>query len=137
MRQACLIVLSTALCLSACSRDRDLPEPYRSLPVPRAILQSATARHQGRALFLSHCALCHGERADGRGVRREGLAQAPRDFTSAVWRAETSPRRVFYAIREGVRGTPMPAWRIFSDGETWSLVAYILSVGEGSPGPVR
>ena len=60
-------------------------------------------------------------------MRRENFAQPPRDFTSGAWRKQTTPRHVFFAIREGVRGTPMPGWKSFSDDETWDLVAYVLS----------
>ena len=89
----------------------DLPEPYRSIAVPEERLRSAEARAHGRALFLQHCALCHGERADGRGVRQQALSTPPRDFTDPAWRARTSPRQVFHVIREGSPGTPMPAWK--------------------------
>ena len=41
-------------------------------------------------------------RGDGHGERTEGLSRAPRDFTNAEWRRSTSPRRVFFAIREGL-----------------------------------
>ena len=127
MRRAIPIALLFSLGLSACSKDRDLPEPYRSLRIPPGLLDSREARESGRKLFLASCALCHGERADGRGVRREGLSSPPRDFTNPSWRTTTTPRRVFFAIREGVHGTPMPGWKSFSEGETWDLVAFLLS----------
>ena len=127
MKRRLLLVLSTSIGLSACSRDRDLPERYRLLEVPSGRLRSAETSENGRKLFLASCALCHGEKADGRGVRREGLSTPPRDFTSPSWRAETTPRRVFFAIREGVHGTPMPGWKSFSDAETWDLVSFLLS----------
>ena len=127
MRRAILIALSISLGLSACSKDRDLPEPYRRLPVPAGLLDSAEARENGRKLFLTSCALCHGEKADGRGVRREGLSVPPRDFTNRSWTTGNTPRRVFFAIREGVHGTPMPCWKSFTDAQTWNLVAFLLS----------
>jgi mono/diheme cytochrome c family protein len=127
MRRAIRIALLTSLGLSACSRDRDLPELYRRLKVPPGLLDSAEARENGRKLFLTSCVLCHGEKADGRGVRREGLSVPPRDFTNPSWRDGTTPRRVVFAIREGVHGTPMPGWKSFSDAETWDLVAFLLS----------
>lgn len=127
MRRAITIALLISLGLSACSKDRDLPEPYGLLKVPPGLLDSAAARENGRKLFLISCALCHGEKADGRGVRREGLSVPPRDFTNPSWRSGTTPRRVFFAIREGVRGTPMPGWKSFSDAETWDLVSFLLS----------
>jgi mono/diheme cytochrome c family protein len=127
MRSQIPIALLISLGLSACSNDRDLPEPYRRLKIPPDLLESAGARERGRWLFLASCILCHGEKADGRGVRREGLSVAPRDFTNPSWRTVTTPRHVFFAIREGVHGTPMPGWKSFSDGETWDLVAFLLS----------
>lgn len=130
MRPQIPIALLISLGLSACSRDRDLPEPYRDLKVPPGLLGSAEARESGRKLFLVSCAICHGERADGRGVRREGLSVAPRDFTTPSWRNAATPRHVFFTIREGVHGTPMPGWKSFSDIETWDLVAYLLSASK-------
>ena len=127
MRRAIPTALLISLGLAACSGDRDLPEAYRRLTVPPGLLESVEARGNGRKLFLASCALCHGEKADGRGVRREGLSVPPRDFTDPSWRIRTTPRHVFYAIREGVHGTPMPGWKSFSDAETWDLVAFLLS----------
>jgi mono/diheme cytochrome c family protein len=72
--------------------------------------------------------LCHGVNADGRGDRHEGLSSPPRDFTGAAWRRSTSPRRVYFAIREGVHSTPMPAWKALDEDATWDLVAFVLSV---------
>ena len=81
-----------SLAYSGCKGpDGDLPGPYRSLKVPERTLASPEARERGRALYLQHCALCHGDRADGRGVRRQGLNSPPRDFTDPAWRRRTSP----------------------------------------------
>ena len=118
-----------SLAFSACSGpDSDLPEPYRRLAVPETLIQSPEAHARGRALFLKNCALCHGEEADGRGVRRSSLNKPPQDFTDPVWRARMTPRHVFFVVREGERGTAMPAWKVFDDEQTWDLVAYLLSV---------
>jgi high-affinity iron transporter len=110
--------------------DGDLPREYRRLAIPGARLASVEARTRGQTLFLNHCALCHGERGDGRGPRREGLTRSPRDFTSAAWRRSTSPRRVFHAIREGLPDTPMPNWKALSEEDAWDMTAYVLSLSE-------
>lgn len=108
--------------------DRDLPREYRRLDVPDARLESMEARLRGNRLFAEHCALCHGARGDGNGVRREGLTSSPRDFTDPAWRMATSPRRVFFAIREGLRGTAMPSWKALSDRDAWDMTAYVMSL---------
>lgn len=110
--------------------DRDLPAGYRRLEIPQATLVSADARDRGRVLFLEHCALCHGERGDGNGRRREGLTPRPRDLASSAWRQSTSPRRVFFAIREGRPGTSMPAWPTLSDEDAWDVAAFVLALAE-------
>ena len=127
-----LCVALLPLGLTACDRrDGDLPAPYRTLHAPDAVLTSAEAQARGRRLYQSHCVLCHGVHLDGLGVRRQGFTRPPRDFTDAAWRSSTSPRHVFYAIREGLHGTAMPAWKgVVNEEETWDLVAYVLSAGE-------
>lgn len=108
--------------------DRDLPAPYRNVAVPEVEMTSPAARERGRVLFQANCALCHGVRGDGHGQRREGLDVPPRDFTNPDWRKHTSPRHVFFAIREGLAGTPMPAWKSLSEQDAWDLTAFLLSI---------
>jgi mono/diheme cytochrome c family protein len=108
--------------------DRNLPTQYRNVAVPEAEMTSPAARDRGRVLFQANCALCHGVRGDGHGQRREGLDVPPRDFTDPDWRRRTSPRHVFFAIREGLGGTPMPAWKSLSEQDAWDLTAFLLSI---------
>lgn len=120
-----------SLVWSGCSdADRDLPREYRGLPVREDRLAAESARERGRTVFVMNCAICHGARGDGLGVRREGLVGRPRDFTSSAWRATASPRRVVFAIREGLTQTSMPAWPALTDDEVWDVTAYVLSLGE-------
>ena len=86
---------------------------------------------RGEALFAAHCALCHGTRGDGHGLRSAALSTIPRNFTDPHWQMRTSNRGLFYAIREGVPGTAMPAWKSLPVDECWNLVAYVRSFGSG------
>ena len=118
------------LAFSACDRvDRDLPPSYRQLRVPEGLLQSGDARRRGQQLYRQNCMLCHGVNLDGHGVRQEGFTRPPRNFTDLAWRQSTSARHVFYAVREGLHGTDMPAWKSLNERETWDLVAYVLASG--------
>jgi mono/diheme cytochrome c family protein len=122
------------LVLSACSNEGEpAAVDYEKLEVPTDRLANEETRARGRALFLNKCALCHGERADGNGVRRKGLSGAVANFQSSDWRANTSARQVFMIVSEGKRGTSMPAWPTLSDEEKWEVVAYVLSVAEDGP----
>ncbi len=111
-----------------------LPREYRDVMIPSDRLASAEARARGRALFLEHCAICHGVRADGQGLRHF-LSVQPADFTDLAWRGRMTERRAYYVVQEGIRGTPMPAWKILSEEQSWDLVAYVLSVAELGPEP--
>jgi cytochrome c oxidase cbb3-type subunit II len=101
--------------------------------VSEGTLRSAEARARGKRLFVEHCALCHGENADGHGQRSEGLTGRPADFTSPVWRASATPDGVFVVIREGKPGTSMPAWRSLDDRDLADLTTYVLSVHAEGP----
>jgi len=121
--------LAISLTFSACSGpDSDLPSPYRSVDVPLERLRSPEAIARGAGLYEANCVLCHGEQGDGRGRRSAGFVKKPPRLADPTWQRTTSPRRIFFVIREGVRGTPMPSWSWLSKEETWDLVAYILSL---------
>jgi mono/diheme cytochrome c family protein len=114
------------LVLSACEAgEPSAPEGF----------DSPAARARGRALFLAHCAICHGERADGQGPRRGSLLPPPASFRDPSWQARTTPGRVYQTIRDGVRGTPMPAWKaVLDEAQTWDVVAHVLGVGSDAAG---
>ena len=126
--------LLMSLALLGCSEQKGAPAPdYGKVEVPVSQLASDEARARGRAMFERKCALCHGERADGNGVRSSALSGKPANFRSSDWRSNTSPRDVFRILSEGKRGTSMPAWPTLSDEEKWDVIAYVLSVAEDGP----
>ena len=112
--------------IPGCGIDR-LPAEYGNIPVPTEQLWSSEAQDAGRALFQSYCALCHGDRADGRGSRTD-LRGSPANLKDPLWREEASPRWVFYVVREGIRHTSMGSMKsVLSEEETWNIVGYVLA----------
>ena len=96
----------------------------------------------GRQLYATNCAACHGEQGQGNGVFAEALAQAPTgedmgmstgemaarpvDFTEAEHMLAASPAHLQGKIIRGGMGTGMPYWGpIFTEEQTWALVAYL------------
>lgn len=92
------------------------------------MLSSRRAQQAGKALYGAHCAICHGDNGDGRGLRRAGLDPPPADLTLPPWSEEAAAGRTFVTVRNGVRGTAMPAWPLLNDEQTWQLVAYIITL---------
>jgi len=126
--------LLMSLALLGCSAEvSPFSVDYNKVGVPVAQLSSDEARARGRTLFKEKCALCHGDRADGNGVRSKGLSGKPVNFGSADWRSNTTAIAAFEVLSEGKRGTSMPAWPTLSDGQKWDLIAYVLSVSEDGP----
>jgi cytochrome c oxidase subunit 2 len=96
----------------------------------------------GKQLFTANCAACHAENGAGNGVFADQLAasstnassdqamgeqtQRPANFTDPVRMLSASPAHLQGKIIRGGMGTGMPYWGpIFTDEQTWALVAYL------------
>jgi len=77
-------------------------------------------------LYTEHCAVCHGEKGDGKSRARFGLNPAPRDFTSAASWDELTTERMRTSVIYGRPGTAMVAWgQRLDDVQVDALVTYI------------
>jgi predicted CXXCH cytochrome family protein len=88
------------------------------------------AIQQGREIFLTRCATCHG--TDGRGTTPIGANTYPRvpDLHSSETQ-RLSDGAIHYIIQNGVQlsGMPaMPGLRSESDRDSWALVSYVRSI---------
>jgi DMSO reductase family type II enzyme heme b subunit len=85
----------------------------------------------GKAVYDQKCALCHGEKGDGKGPAAELLDPKPRDFVSGIYKIRTtagkapSDQDLFKVISDGMPGTSMPPWSVLPDKDRWNLVAYL------------
>ncbi len=101
---------------------------------------------EGERLFAQNCAACHGPRAEGDGVFADDLEaagadairagmgeasmsmQSPADLADPQRMLTASPALLQGKILRGGMGTGMPSWGpIFTDEQTWNLVAYIFT----------
>lgn len=101
--------------------------PLPVTPVPTVPGASGDAG-QGRVLFITNCAMCHGER--GQGLVGANLSKAfasinPQQFVRAT-------------VSEGIEGSAMPAWAQakggpLSEAEIDDISAYIISLAPAQP----
>ncbi|RPI83706.1 MAG: hypothetical protein EHM41_15285 [Chloroflexi bacterium] len=111
-----------------------------------ALLRAQTAPEMlatGKRLYFENCAACHGESGGGDGVFADDLTNgdmpgmnpepghttsAPVDFTNPETMLGASPALLQGKILRGGMGTGMPYFGpIFTEEQTWALVAYIQS----------
>ncbi len=85
----------------------------------------------GKSVYEKKCALCHGEKGDGKGPAAELLVPGPRDFTTGVYKIRTTANKapsdqdLFKIITDGMPGTSMPPWVVLPEKDRWNLVAYV------------
>ncbi|HEX7974790.1 MAG TPA: c-type cytochrome [Anaerolineales bacterium] len=94
---------------------------------------------EGQKLYNQNCAACHGTNGDGQGVMARNLQeqqamemgreiQKPASFTDPATMLGASPALLQGKIIRGGMGTGMPYWGpVFTERQTWDLVAYLWS----------
>jgi cytochrome c oxidase cbb3-type subunit III len=98
-------------------------DPEYVIPKENPLTSPADVK-AGQQLFMGQCARCHGPR--GEGGRGAVLAQ-PR------LRHAPDDEALFLVIRDGIKGTEMPAGYAVDTRETWQLAAYVRSLGRMGP----
>lgn len=113
-----------------------LADSYESVwpvAVPQDPGSSPALVARGRTLYEAQCVACHGAGGRGDGSSSyhlrdwENAEILPRDFTTGVFRAGSTPTDLFLRMRTGLNGTPMPAVA-GSDEDLWALVHFIFSL---------
>ena len=100
-----------------------------SEPAPKF---DADLRAAGARLYSEHCAICHGAKGDGHGLRATGLAPPPRNFTKGVYAYRSTPsgtlptdEDLWKVISNGLHGTAMVPWISLPERDRWALVSYV------------
>lgn len=79
---------------------------------------------QGKAIYVTHCLACHGER--GEGVAHAGMNVLPRNFAEPKARAELYRDKMIDAVKNGKSGTSMISYgATLKKAEIDAVVSYI------------
>lgn len=98
---------------------QDLKNPFAG---DRAVLA------EGKSLYTTNCAPCHGDKGRGDGPAAQALIPKPADHTSAVVQSE-SDGSLFWKLSEG--RNPMPSYKtILTERQRWELITYIRTLAK-------
>jgi mono/diheme cytochrome c family protein len=121
-------------------RPENYGKPVTIPPLPDWLKNPATKKERamrGRDRFLTSCAPCHGETADGKGPSASNLVDAwdqpapPTDLRSPAIRSGPALTDLYRAIVTGIDGTPMPSFAEgFTDEQRWEIVAHLSTLRE-------
>ena len=86
----------------------------------------------GRKLFATHCAACHGVQGDGKGPLAGHFAKPPANLTQGPFvrtpAGDTLELRVARVIKFGIPGADMPGHETLSDAEVLALTELVLEL---------
>ena len=107
---------------------RQTVDPGAKNPLPVDERTSAA----GRKIFLSYCASCHGQKADGHGILAPNLVPAPRNLVAVTSWGEKpfieylTDARVYDSVTNGVPGTSMQPWiGVLDDVQRWQAICFL------------
>lgn len=81
---------------------------------------------RGRMVYSKNCAVCHGDKGDGRSRAQASLMPPPRDFTSPTAKAELTPSRMITSVTYGRPDTAMVGFKTqLSASDISAVVDYI------------
>ncbi|MGA2609663.1 MAG: c-type cytochrome [Terriglobia bacterium] len=93
------------------------------LLVSSLAFQTAVQEADGAAIFKKNCVMCHG--ADGKG---SSALRTP-NFTEPKWQSSTKEKEMREVVKNGKRGTAMPAFGDkLKDGEISAVIACVRSL---------
>jgi mono/diheme cytochrome c family protein len=87
---------------------------------------------RGRKLFVSQCAMCHGEKGDGKGEVAQEMNETLPDFTKAEALKSRTDGELFRIITLG--NTVMPAQdKRMKEIHVWEMVNFLRATGGAVP----
>lgn len=112
--------------------DRFLSETFGSPAEPRLEGIAPERLAEAARLYRRHCLQCHGLPGDGRGPTGQWIYPHPRDFRRGSFKFVSTgdggkPRKtdLMRTLREGLKGTAMPAFGLLPDEQRDLMADYV------------
>ena len=119
-----------------------IPAAYANAHMPIRVWTDPKMIAKGKEIFTAKCAVCHGEKGDGKGPGAANLPLKPADLTEGKMVAEMADNFWVWRVSEGglvepykSKGSVMPAWKgDLPMEERWAVIAYAHTLS-GHRGP--
>lgn len=109
-----------------------LTTPGDPLPIPEFTPATSESLANGKKIYLTSCASCHGPLGKGDGPQEmkddDGKPTRPRDLTRGVYKGGGTKADLYARLMLGVPGSPMPASTTLKLNEVQDVLNYILSL---------
>ncbi len=111
---------------------RDMAMPAKAARMKNPYPATAATIEMASQHFAAHCALCHNNNGDGKTDLGKDMYPHPPNLAGRQTQTK-SDGELFYAIRNGIRMSGMPAWPEDSRREIWELVNFIRNLPRQTP----
>lgn len=122
------VVLLCCAALPACDGGATEEPAVSEVAIPPAPEPKPVDQIDGAALFLVHCAGCHGKTGDGKGTTE--LPQPARNFRAGGFAFGNTEEALFKMVTSGMPGqNPMPSFAdILTENERRAVVQHVLTL---------
>jgi mono/diheme cytochrome c family protein len=109
-----------------------IPAEYANAHIPTRVWTDPKMIAKGKEIFTAKCALCHGDKGDGKGPGSVNLPLKPANLTDGRMVAEMPDNFWVWRVSEGglvepfkSKGSAMPSWKgELSMNDRWAVIAY-------------
>lgn len=129
-----LLVFACALGAQQTQPPAKAPAPEYKIPPeeaqkPNPVKPTAESIAKGKKVYAIDCALCHGEKGDGKGDMASDIKNIS-NFTNPDVQKKATDGEWFYIIRKGKGDMPPEDVGRAKDDEVWNLVNYLRTFGK-------